>query len=58
MDRKKSAVKVLRISRGWDQSELAKKSGLHQSRISMIENGLEPNEKDLNALKRAFGIDD
>jgi len=36
---KANAIKILRVSKGWHQSELAKKLGCDQSLISLIETG-------------------
>ena len=46
-----------RFKRQWSQWELQKRSGVHQSRISLIENGyVAPTQKEKAAIVRALGI--
>ena len=49
----------LRAARGWSQSLLARRSGLHRRTISRLErpepNTSRPNPQTLTALARAFG---
>ena len=46
-----------RFQRRWSQYELQKRSGVQQSRLSLIENGyVSPTEKEKAAIVRALGI--
>lgn len=47
----------LRKERGWNQGELARRSGLHQSCISDVEAGQRlPTQRTLIAILSAFGL--
>lgn len=51
-------LKVLRVIRGFSQLDLMLKTGIHQSRISLFENGytdLKPEER--TKLAKALGCD-
>ncbi|HEX9729778.1 MAG TPA: helix-turn-helix transcriptional regulator [Gemmatimonadales bacterium] len=52
-------LKELREVRGWSQSELARRSGVHQSIISRLESGdtLSVSFPNLERLGRALGCD-
>ena len=49
-------LKELRFKKQISQWELSKISGVHQSRISLIENGFQATEKEQNLLAKALGI--
>jgi transcriptional regulator with XRE-family HTH domain len=52
------AIAVLRVSRGWTQTELAKKWGVHSSYVSLIENGhREPTLQTLRDLCKALKVE-
>lgn len=50
-------IKVYRVKRGWSQMELSKVSGVLQSTISEIENGIRKNPtfKTISKLAKALG---
>ena len=52
-----NTIKLSRVKRGWTQGELAKRAGIHQQRISLLECGLKARPKDIKKLVRAFGLD-
>jgi transcriptional regulator with XRE-family HTH domain len=50
-------VKMLRELKGWTQAELAQRTKLHATNISMIENGkVEVGKQRALALAKAFGV--
>jgi transcriptional regulator with XRE-family HTH domain len=50
-------LKQLRRERGWSQAELARKSGLHFTTISMAEHrGYQPGPRQMAKLAAAFGV--
>lgn len=50
-------LKQLRRERGWSQAELARKSGLHFTTISMAESrGYQPGPRQIAKLAAAFGV--
>lgn len=50
-------LKLARSDRGWSQSELARRSGIHATTISLIESGrLAPYDAQIEKLAGAFGI--
>jgi len=51
-----NTIKQSRVSRGWTQGELAKKAGIAQQRISLLERGLKARSKDIKKLIKAFGL--
>jgi len=51
-----NTIKQSRVSRGWTQGELAKKVGIAQQRISLLERGLKARSKDIKKLIKAFGL--
>jgi transcriptional regulator with XRE-family HTH domain len=57
MSRPVTIFEVYRRQRCLNQSELARKTGIHQARISLIERQeVVPNEREINALADYFGI--
>ena len=50
-------IKILRVAKGWSQTELAKKIGVVQQRVSLIENGLEPKPREIKKLAKIFELD-
>ena len=51
------AIRVIRAARGYSQRELAQRSGLTPSFISLLESGgRTPSVKTLKALADAFGV--
>jgi len=52
-----SSLKILRQENGWSQSELARRSGIHATTISLIESGrLIPYDAQIAKIAQAFGI--
>ena len=50
-------IRILRDKKGWTQEELAKKSGISASNISMLENDrLEIGKKRTEQLANAFNV--
>lgn len=50
-------VRMLRELKGWTQADLAKKTGLHATNISLIENNkVEVGKQRAIALASAFGV--
>ena len=50
-------VRMLRELKGWTQAELARKTKLHATNISMIESGkVEVGKQRALALAKAFGV--
>ena len=50
-------LRMLRVERRWTQLQLALKTKITQSQISMIENGYtDPSAKDCERLAKAFGL--
>lgn len=50
-------LRRLRKERGWSQSELARRSGIHSSTISLIESGrLTPYDTQIDKIADAFGV--
>jgi transcriptional regulator with XRE-family HTH domain len=49
-------VKALRETRGWNQTELARRAGLRSQQINQLESGKKgnPTQKTIEALARAF----
>ena len=51
-------LKNYRQERGWSQSELGRKTGIHASTISLIESGrLVPSETHIAKIARAFRLE-
>ncbi|MFB3906567.1 MAG: helix-turn-helix domain-containing protein [Acidobacteriota bacterium] len=51
-------LKVLRTIKGEKQDDLARKTGISQPRISLLENGhRQPTERELTALAEALGTE-
>jgi transcriptional regulator with XRE-family HTH domain len=50
-------IAIYRKKLGWSQSELARKSGLHSTTISQIENGwLRPYPSQIKKLAKALDV--
>jgi transcriptional regulator with XRE-family HTH domain len=50
-------IKMLRELKGWTQAELARRTGLHATNISMLENNrVDIGKQRALALAKAFGI--
>lgn len=50
-------LKIYRQERGWSQSELGRRSGIHASTISLIESGrLEPYDAQLAKIAKALKL--
>jgi transcriptional regulator with XRE-family HTH domain len=49
-----SGIKQLRIQKGLTQSELGKRAGIGQHRVSLIERGLNPRKGELDKLRKAL----
>jgi len=50
-------LKIMREKRGWSQSELARRSGLHATTISLIESGrLTAYDVQIDKIAEVFGI--
>ena len=50
-------LREFRKERGWSQSELARRSGMHATTISLIESGrLEAYDAQIVKIAQAFGI--
>jgi len=52
-----SLIRRLRLERGWKQVDLAKVSGIHQERISLLERGMPPTREEAESLAKIFGIE-
>ena len=50
-------IQMLRELKGWTQAELARRSGISSTNISLLENGrVDIEKKRAESLARAFGI--
>ena len=50
-------IQILRSKKGWTQTELARRSGISSSNLSMLENDrMDIGKKRAEQLARAFGI--
>ena len=50
-------IQMLRELKGWTQGELAKRSGISQTNISLLENGrVDIGKKRAEQLAKAFGV--
>jgi transcriptional regulator with XRE-family HTH domain len=50
-------IRILREKKGWTQSELARRSDISATNLSMLENGrLEIGKRRAEALAKAFGV--
>ncbi len=51
-------VRALREARGWSQSELARRAGLHSTTVSLIESGRQkPYAVQVEKLAAALGVE-
>jgi transcriptional regulator with XRE-family HTH domain len=50
-------IKKLRVAKGWSQTELGKKIGIIQQRVSLIEGGLDPKPREIKKLAKVFEIE-
>ena len=49
-------IRLLRVAKNWNQSTLAEKIGVSQRRISDIERGIEPTDREARQLIEVFGL--
>lgn len=49
-------IKELRISKGWNQEQLADRAGVSRAVISRYENGTIPYKRNLKKVLKAFGL--
>jgi transcriptional regulator with XRE-family HTH domain len=53
----RDVIRMLRELKGWTQRELARRSGIHASNISLLENGrVEIGKKRAEQLAKAFDV--
>lgn len=53
----KEHIKVLRLKKGWSQTQLAERAGLSQTTISTLENRTNrPDAVTLNQVAKALGV--
>jgi len=51
-----NAIRQLRVSRGWTQSELGKRAGVVQQKISLFERGLKVRPAEIKKILKAFEL--
>lgn len=52
-------LKIARIRQGWKQLEVAREAGIHQTRLSKIENGWEePRPEEVAAIRAVLKLDE
>jgi transcriptional regulator with XRE-family HTH domain len=52
------SLREIRFRRGASQYSIQRDSGVHQSRVSLIERGLvKPTDKEMGAIAQALGVD-
>jgi transcriptional regulator with XRE-family HTH domain len=56
MEARTMELREARFKRGITQYSLSKITGVHQSRISLIENGYKASEKEKRALAKGLGV--
>lgn len=49
-------LRLERVKRDWSQAQVSEMTGLPPIRISLLERGLPPKAKDVEAMTKAYGL--